>query len=218
MGPRSPLTKTSWATRRDDRYLGYISLKTLRFPGRWTNFFGRHKFRVSARRKLESWGSDFFRGGPCRSDRAYCSRSIKNVCYYVTVCCWYVCHIPNSNFLPVDTEICVFHWKNGCLDIDDGLLRNCALNKLEMCIIRTWGELFSKSLTSSVVDWGPQQERWSQWSPSCNGPLRHLEEAWSSNIDKEHRGFNDFLEETVLDSCVHNVFILFDELRRCHQF
>ena len=82
-----------------------------------------------------------------------------------------------------------------------GVHQRLFFQSTEMFIIRKWGQLFSKSLTSSVVDWGPQRERWSQWSPSCNDPPRHLEEAWSSNIDKEHRGFNDFLGGTVLDSC-----------------
>ena len=74
MGPRSPwLNKTSWATRQDDRYSGYIFKKKTYersnlkkgceakrdLPGSMEKFFGRHKFRVSVRRKLESLGSDF---------------------------------------------------------------------------------------------------------------------------------------------------------------
>ena len=267
-------------------------------PGSMDKFVGRHKFRVSARRKLESWGSDFFGGFlVVRTGRLvvfplkkmYAVMSLYVVDMFAT--------FQTPIFFPVDTEICVFHWKNGwsiarenafivswrnqcricflsseltiCFPLKKNgflsiststvqiseastvltleIIWSCRLCELQKLFTidgnNSWSPSFQalnsigwlvllfhspgspKTFTKIgvhqrlfvlsteflnhpkmgtiifqifdfqgfVVDTGaPQQERWSQWSPSCNDPPRHLEEAWSSNIDKEHGGFNDF--------------------------
>ena len=320
MGPRSPLTKTSWATRRDDRYSGYISLKTLRFPGRWKNSLAdiNSAFPQGGNLKV---GDLIYFGLPCRSDRAYCSLSIKKMHAIMSL---YVADMlatfQTPIFFPVDTEICGFHWKNGWSFAHENAFIGRKRNQCRICLLfselticfplkeewflristvqiseastvltleiiwscrlcelqklftidgnNSWSPSFQAlnlirwlvllfyspgspktstkigvhqrlfflvwifvyhpkmgTIIFQIFDfqrfnqhWGPQRERWSQWSPSCNDPPRHLEEAWSSNIDKEHRGFNDFLGGPFWILVVHNVFILFDELRSCREF